>query len=530
MVVCSKAIRIIVGTSFLLAAACLGAVKTVATPGELTSAVSSASPGDTLIMKDGSWGAFSLNGKGAENNPVVVTAQTPGKVMMTGSISLAGQWLTVSGVNYQGVKSGQPLVIFQNADHCRVTNSAFVNCSAPDRWFHFRLPGTYNRFDHNYVSGMHESGQTVQVEVDPKIPNYHRLDHNFFGNRPQGNGNGFETFRIGYSHQQFNISRTTVDHSLFYKCDGENEVISSKSCENRYLYNTLMNCRGHLANRHGSRSWIEGNFFIGNEGGVRVIDSGHVLINNYFEGNSDFGIMIYKGVATSDVKSYKQVVGGLIAFNTFVNNGIQVGGGGGGLLPRDVKIANNIAYGSATFVSYLSNPTNFSYEGNMGNAKAGNATGFTTKDPMLSKGADGVYRPADGSPAKDAAVGVYDSIPKDLNGWMRDAKKDVGNFEIGAGTIQSKPLTEKDVGPTWMGNPYNPGDEDGIVAVRLAQRRSRSAQPAFQSPAVRVFGTVTGAGHLDDLLGRNVGALVAGEKGLALKPAAGAYVSTPGQD
>lgn len=520
----SYGIRVALSAFLLGSPSVFAAAKSVATTGELSSAVSSASPGDTIEMKDGNWGAVTVNGKGSDGHPIVVRAQTPGKAMMTSSITISGEWVTVSGLNFQGVKGGNPPVIFENAAHCRFTDGAIVNCSNSGRLVHFRLPGTYNRFDHSYISNHIGSGQSIQVEVDPKIPNYHRIDHSFFGNRAQGNGNGFETFRIGYSHQQFNISRTTVDHSMFFKCNGESEVISSKSCENRYIYNTFLNNNGHLANRHGSRSWIEGNFFLNCPGGgVRVIDSGHVLVNNYFEGNG-FGVLIYKGVATSDVKSYKQVVGGLIAFNTFINNGIQVGGGSGSLIPRDVKISNNVAFGSGTFVTYSVNPTNFSYEGNMGTMNGGSAAGFIKNDPKLTKGPDGIYRPDAGSPLKDAAVGSYDSISGDINAWVRDAKKDVGNFEIGAGTVQAKPLTEKDVGPSWMGNNYDVNNEDGSVGVRLAPA-ARSRVPARAKGVVLLL-EGDAHGRLSDLLGRGAPALASDGRGGA-RAAAGVYIADP---
>jgi len=57
-------------------------------------------------------------------------------------------------------------------------------------------------------------------------------------------------------------SRAVVESNLFDRCDGELEIISSKSCENVYRHNTFLDCAGMLTLRHGNRCTVEGNFFI----------------------------------------------------------------------------------------------------------------------------------------------------------------------------------------------------------------------------------------------------------------------------
>jgi poly(beta-D-mannuronate) lyase len=49
-------------------------------------------------------------------------------------------------------------------------------------------------------------------------------------------------------------SRTVVEHNLFQECNGEIEIVSSKSCENTYRYNTFLNCEGAVTLRHGDTS------------------------------------------------------------------------------------------------------------------------------------------------------------------------------------------------------------------------------------------------------------------------------------
>ena len=71
--------------------------------------------------------------------------------------------------------------------------------------------------------------------------------------------NGGETMRLGYSYQSMFVSRTTVEDNLFTQCDGEIEIISSKSCENVYRHNTFRDCEGTLTLRHGNRCVVDGN-------------------------------------------------------------------------------------------------------------------------------------------------------------------------------------------------------------------------------------------------------------------------------
>src|SRR5207248_3634205 len=136
-----------------------------------------------------------------------------------------------------------------NGSHCRLTDSAIIDSTYK---FYIHLAGSENRFDHCYLAGKTSESPTLQVEAEGK-PNHHQIDHNHFGPRPPLGKNGGETMRIGYSYQQTKISRTLVEHNLFDRCDGEIEVISSKSCENIYRYNTFRNCDGTLTLRHGNR-------------------------------------------------------------------------------------------------------------------------------------------------------------------------------------------------------------------------------------------------------------------------------------
>ena len=98
-------------------------------------------------------------------------------------------------------------------------------------------------------------------------------------------------------------SGTLVESNLFDRCDGEIEIISSKSCENIYRFNTFLDCAGMLTLRHGNRCRVEGNFFLGHHkkgsGGIRIIGEDHIIINNYIEGIEKGGFWITSGIVNS---------------------------------------------------------------------------------------------------------------------------------------------------------------------------------------------------------------------------------------
>ena len=62
---------------------------TVSTIDEYNSAIKKVSTGGTIILKNGEWKDVTLNafGNGTKQNPIIVKAETPGKVLITGDSS-----------------------------------------------------------------------------------------------------------------------------------------------------------------------------------------------------------------------------------------------------------------------------------------------------------------------------------------------------------------------------------------------------------------------------------------------------------
>jgi poly(beta-D-mannuronate) lyase len=318
---------------------------------------------------------------------------------------------------------------------------------------------------------------TLQIDVSESAElNHHRIDHNYFGPRTRGSGNGWETIRNGYSHQQNNPAHNVFEFNLFHHCDGENEIISSKSSHNIYRFNTFRECAGELTLRHGKHNRVESNFFFGGprgSAGIRIIGEGHRVVNNYVDGTRGIGIQIYEGEDDAPATGYQAANDVLVAFNTVVNNG------GNGInvrdyprTPRNIVIANNLLVGNARAVSNLSPEQlleSYSFFGNMTfqNPVGANLPGSAIKeaDPGLMRGADGVLRPSKESPLVGAAASGYPDfgfqVSSDLDGQSRPPSKDVGADQVnGGGEATNRPLNVSDIGirigPSWMKGAVGP--------------------------------------------------------------------------
>lgn len=445
----------------------------------LNKAIASAQAGDRIVMANGTWRDADIlfAAVGDAGRPITIVAQTPGQVILTGTSRLrfSGRYLVVDGLWFkEGALTDGHVIQFRRdssfeAHHCRLTNTAVTDYNPPSDTTEYKwisLFGTNNRVDHCYVSGKNHDGATVVVWVGDG-PNDHVIDYNYFADRPELGRNGGETLRVGTSSVSMTTSRTVVEHNLFERCDGEIEIISSKSGENVYRHNTFRSSKGMLTLRHGNANVVEGNFFLGENlsstGGVRVIGEDHLVVNNYFENLTGTGgrsaLVLVDGVPNSPLNGYFQVKRPVIGFNTFVDcrQTIEIGNGKGSsnrsLPPLDVTFANNLVRGTGerSIVNVIDAPIGAKWEGNMfGGGEIGiNVSGIDTRIISFSK-SEGLWRPVAGSVSIDGAVGGYGDVTRDVDGQARMGKKDVGCDEKSDAPVVFKPLQRADVGPVWL--------------------------------------------------------------------------------
>ncbi len=257
---------------------------------ELQEAISKAKPGDNIIMANGIWKDIQIKfyGKGTKEKPIILKAETAGKVSIEGAsdLKLGGEYLLVKDLYFKnGYTPSESVIQFKIdnknfANHSSVTNCVIEEFTQPNRevtdhWV--ELWGRYNQLDHCTIVGKSNFGPTVRVFLkgNEHINNYHQIVYNHFGPRPRKGGPHGETIQIGDSETSMAPSYTNVANNFFDRCNGEVEVISNKSNYNDYKNNIFFESEGSLVLRHGNYCTIDGNIFIGNDnstfiGGIRV--------------------------------------------------------------------------------------------------------------------------------------------------------------------------------------------------------------------------------------------------------------------
>ncbi|HVI44476.1 MAG TPA: chondroitinase-B domain-containing protein [Chitinophaga sp.] len=452
----------------------------VTTASQLSSAVSASQPGDNIIMKNGTWTdiAIQFSSTGTAAAPITLKAETPGGVTVSGAstLTITGTYLVVSGLKWTNGNIDANIITIQGS-YNRVTQCAMINYNAGKKWI--VLDGYKLRVDHNRFEGKNTADPTMQVEVRDKNADYHLVDHNHFAHRPPLGVNGGETIRAGYSGQMDNISRTIFEYNLFEECDGENEIVSNKSCENLYRYNTFRKSQGQFCFRHGDRNIVYANFFLGEgksgTGGVRVIGSKNYIVNNYFSGldaansTGDAVIILQKGesYAAGETRFNPQIDSCVIAYNTIdvysSGNGLDLNNGSRPLSPKNVVVANNLIRSTRTNVANTLTGTE-DWRGNIFSGPLGitNPGGIVVRDPGLTANS---WQLLSNSKSIDSGKGGWGGIRAiagldvdtkvllDIDGQTRTNYKDVGCDEAVSGTIINRPLNAADVGPAWLGGP-----------------------------------------------------------------------------
>ncbi|MDR0711262.1 MAG: polysaccharide lyase 6 family protein [Prevotellaceae bacterium] len=466
----------------LLAAASAGATRhfyAAAQYSALKSKLSSGlQAGDTVVAGNGVYPDFQVEfiANGTAANPIVFMAETPGQVIINGAgkmkLWMSGSFLEVNGFVFKnGWASNQDVIRFQTgssaqAYNCRLTNCVVDSCnnttldknseSPSERWV--MLYGKNNRIDHCYFANKDRAGTLIMVDLSSNnsVENNHTIENNFFGRREAfPAGNGAETIRIGDSERSQRISQTIVRNNFFYRCDGEVEIISLKSCDNLIQHNTFYESAGMVVCRHGRRNTIDGNVFAGNNkngcGGVRLINEGHKVYNNLFQELKGTGTRSALCVMTAlyengeaPLNAYHRTKDADVVFNTFVQcASIELGtiatynGTKGTLPPQNIRIFNNIFYSmpNAPTTPSGANDSGITFAGNIAdNAAAWTYNGITKKDIGMNR-ANGLFRlnpDATGYciPPLNSA-GAFSYVTTDATGSPRLNGNDVGavNYE-----------------------------------------------------------------------------------------------------
>ncbi|NDW09655.1 polysaccharide lyase 6 family protein [Dysgonomonas sp. 520] len=449
----------------------------VATMVEYNEKVKILQPGDSLVLSKGVWKDAQLVffGEGTESQPITLTVEEYGKTTMEGlsNLQMYGNYLVVDGLVFiNGNTPTKEVIDFRRGTSKTANHSVLRNCvidrynkadrSEQDAWVN--LWGRHNTVEYCYFGGKTNQGVTLIVwpNGEGHNQNYHRVYRNYFAARPRLGANGGETIRIGTSHVCEQNSNTIVEGNYFEHCNGETEIVSIKSCENRIIDNTFYECEGSVVLRHGNRNEVSGNYFIGNmkpsTGGVRVINEGHKIFNNYFYGlrGKDFRgpLVIMNGVPNSPANRYLQVKNVEISFNTWIDCELPwqlcVGSDEERTLPpQDVKISNNIVYcpTEPLLIKAFDKIDGIQFFDNLLYSEKGNEVGdgFAQGEARLGRGVAGM-------PLVFSKLTTKSDIPyvtADIDGRIRGTQKWLGAIEMNGAQATKTQAVKTNCGPGW---------------------------------------------------------------------------------
>ncbi len=446
----------------LLPALAFAATTTVGSVSELQTAINSAAPGDTIVVRNGSYtttGNLTVNRVGTSSAPIMVVAESVGGVTLAGSgglrFSSPAAYVTFDGFVFNQAGS---INIPSGTSHIRISRSVIeLAIPAGSDVSYLNISGDDVEIDHNELRNKSTLGEMLDIAGSgSQVARNLWVHHNYFHDFRSPGGNGAETIRWGLSGLSLSTGNGLCEYNLFVRCNGENELISNKSGGNTYRYNTFVDSPGaQLTLRHGNECVVYGNYFR-NTAGLRVFGDRHQIFSNYFEGNS-IGVDMGNGDGNvedgADLTSHDRPEDCVVVFNTFINNSThyQMGGRTNGLGALNVTFANNILQGGTKAASISTTaPYTGTWSGNLlwnvptiGDIPA---SGYTSVDPKLAADANGVFHIQSGSPAIGTAVGDFPFATVDQDGQVRDSFKDKGADEFSSGQIVAKLLTSADVG------------------------------------------------------------------------------------
>lgn len=421
-----------------------------------------ASAGDTIAWKPGTYSntRMDINKEG-----LIVTAKPFGTVLFTG-VSRAvinADNISFSGFQYIGGFIGNLHVIRVFGSDVLITQVNIQNYTC-HKYLLMDKTCRNNTISYcNFENRLNKANQNILSVLVDEEPGYHKIQHCSFKNFVGiGKDEGVEPIRIGVSTQGELDSRTLVEYCYFTQCNGDGEIISHKSRQNVYRYNTFENNPvAELVLRHGDEGIIYGNFFLNNMGGIRVREgSDHFIYNNYFEGLNKRAIYLMNDPVDplSNIHIYH---------NTIIDSEEVIFGGNGNDPPTNVIIANNV-FTNPRDVLTVAKSGKETWINNISFGDFGidyPSSGINSIDPNLLENAEGFLQPEVNSPVIGAAsdgypfVPLYDGMDYDneiLVDLMNEPRpvlitdRAIGASEFSS-TVNVKPhATEMNTGPSYL--------------------------------------------------------------------------------
>jgi poly(beta-D-mannuronate) lyase len=341
----------------LLAQAATGAAATfqVTSLADLQARIAAAQPGDLIVMKDGVYrttAPITIDVKGAAGKPIRIAAKTPGGVTIAGSdgFDVAGTAAHVEIDGFLLTHASGKTQVRSGASHIRFTRNVF-ECTGDGAYI--TIAGDDTEVDRNEFRNKKTLGNMIDVrgagsQVAQRVHIHHNYFHDFTS--PGPGTNGAETIRFGLSGLSMSKGLGVIEHNLFVRCVGENEMLSIKSGSNIIQDNTLLDSPGaQLTLRHGNGNIVRRNYLRGTDG-IRIFGDRNRVSENYLEANTG-AIQIGNGGAEvadgAPLTSHDRPDDTYITSNVMVNNrrNIFMTARDKGLGAARATIAHNIIQG-----------------------------------------------------------------------------------------------------------------------------------------------------------------------------------------
>jgi len=464
---------------------------------ELKNAIKAAKSGDDIVLKNGIYEDVEIEfiGEGTKDNPISLRAETPGEVFIEGvsNLEISGNFLKVSGLFFRnGYSPSENVIAFRTsksnvANNCSVSNCVILDFNNLERdqdnlWVQFY--GKSNTLENCYIAGKTNGGPTVRVDLkgNQSIRNYHQIVNNHFGPRPRKGGARGETIQLGSSFTSMSPSYTTIANNLFEECNGEVEIISSKTNFNVIRNNVFYKSEGSVVTRHGNYVTIDGNYFIGdgvneNYGGIRIINTGHWVINNLFyklKGkNFRSPLAVMNGIPKSPLNRYNQVTDVVVAYNTYVDSnspwqfGVGTNIAQAAVLPKSeirsarplrTEVVNNVIYnsvGDANPIIEHDKADGVTFKSNIiynNGVEIVNSHGLISKELTLTDIGVNLSVPTSGFDDVEIYNGFdFESISSDLLGVSRKKSNKIGAI-LNAENLNLDLLDKSKYGADWFSN------------------------------------------------------------------------------
>jgi poly(beta-D-mannuronate) lyase len=443
-----RACLVVVGMACATTAS--AAIYSVSSIPDLQARIDAALPGDVIIVRRGVYttsASITVGRQGAEGAPIRILSQWPGAVEITGThgFNVVSPASHVQIIGFKFTHQSGRNQVRSGATHIRFTLNVF-ECVGDGAYL--TVAGHDAEVDFNEFRNKSTVGNMIDVRgTGSQIAQRVWIHHNYFHDFVSPGVNGAETIRFGLSGLSLSDGFGVIEHNLFIRATGENEMLSIKASANIIRYNVLLDSPGaQITLRHGNENLVYGNFLRGTDG-IRIFGDRHQVFSNYLENNTG-GINIGNGAGEvadgAPLTTHDRPDDCVITFNTLVNNtrNYYMTGRTNGLGAINTTFANNIIQGGGSAASLNGIYTGGVWSGNIiwqttGGAGAMPEGTFDEIDPLLAQDLLGVYRPQAGSPAIDSAIGDFPAVTFDMDGQTRTDPKDKGADEVrvpGGGT------------------------------------------------------------------------------------------------